>query len=63
MPPAEIERRMETLRRTVREHNIYRWAANLISELAEIRLAPQQPPAARKASGAAPPVEIDAASL
>jgi alpha,alpha-trehalose-phosphate synthase [UDP-forming] len=67
MAPAEIERRMQTLRRTVREHNIYRWAANLISELAEIRLAPPQLPAARKASGATPPatppVEIDATSL
>ncbi len=57
MPVAEIERRMQALRRTVREHNVYRWAANLISELAEIRLAPQ-PPAA-----AAAPVEIDAAPL
>ena len=67
MAPAEIERRMQTLRRTVREHNIYRWAANLISELAEIRLAPQQLPGARSAPGATPPatpaVEIDAASL
>jgi trehalose 6-phosphate synthase len=65
MRPAEIERRMQTLRRTVREHNIYRWAANLISELAEIRLAPQQAqqlPAAQASAGAVPPVEIDAAS-
>jgi alpha,alpha-trehalose-phosphate synthase [UDP-forming] len=62
MPAAEIERRMQALRRTVREHNIYRWAANLISELAEIRLA--TPPAAPKARAAsAPPVEIDAAPL
>ena len=60
MPAAEIERRMQALRRTVREHNIYRWAANLISELAEIRLAP--PPAVSKARAAAP-VQIDAASL
>jgi len=60
MPAAEIERRMQALRRTVREHNIYRWAANLISELAEIRLAP--PPAGSKAPPSAP-VEIDAASL
>ncbi len=62
MPSAEIERRMQTMRRTVREHNIYRWAANLISELAEIRLAPPQPAAARKALPPAP-IEIDAASL
>jgi len=56
MPAAEIERRMQALRRTVREYNIYRWAANLISELAEIRLAPQT---AAKAAAAAT-VEIDA---
>ena len=56
MPAAEIERRMQALRRTVREHNIYRWAANLISELADIRLAP---PSVSKARAAAP-VEIDA---
>jgi len=61
MPAGEIERRMQTLRRTVRERNIYRWAANLISELAEIRMAsPQATP--RKAPMPAP-IEIDAASL
>jgi hypothetical protein len=26
------------MRRTVREHNIYRWAGTLITELSEIRL-------------------------
>lgn len=61
MPSAEIERRMQALRRTVREHNIYRWAANLISELAEIRLAPQ--PLRSKPPVEAPPIEIDAAPL
>jgi len=30
--------RMQRLRRTVREHNVYHWAGNLISELAEIRI-------------------------
>lgn len=66
MPAAEIERRMQTLRRTVREHNIYRWAANLISELAEIRLTPQPlapNQAAPKPPAHVPPVEIDATSL
>jgi alpha,alpha-trehalose-phosphate synthase [UDP-forming] len=66
MPAAEIERRMQTLRRTVREHNIYRWAANLISELAEIRLTPQPlvpKPGGPKPPADVPPVEIDAASL
>jgi len=28
---------MRRMRTVVREHNIYRWAANLISELCEIR--------------------------
>jgi len=68
MPPAEIERRMQNMRRTVREHNIYRWAANLISELADIRIAPHAP-AAKIASpprteiDGAPRVEIDASQL
>ena len=38
MPPEERRTRMKRMRRTVREHNVYRWAADLISELAEIRL-------------------------
>jgi alpha,alpha-trehalose-phosphate synthase [UDP-forming] len=62
MPSPEIERRMQALRRTVREHNVYRWAANLISELSEIRMAPPEPAASRPATVPAP-VEIDAASL
>ena len=38
MSPEERRARMKRMRRTVREHNVYRWAADLISELAEIRL-------------------------
>jgi trehalose 6-phosphate synthase len=38
MPFEERHARMERMRRTVKEHNVYRWAADLISELAEIRL-------------------------
>jgi alpha,alpha-trehalose-phosphate synthase [UDP-forming] len=30
--------RMQRMRRVVREHNVYHWAGNLISELAEIRI-------------------------
>jgi hypothetical protein len=31
------------MRRAVREHNIYRWAANLLSDLTEIRIeAPER---------------------
>ena len=26
------------MRRVIKEHNIYRWAANLITELCEVRL-------------------------
>jgi trehalose-6-phosphate synthase len=38
MPLEERQNRMRQMRRTVKEHNVYRWAADLISELAEIRL-------------------------
>jgi trehalose 6-phosphate synthase len=38
MPLEERRRRMRHMRRTVKNHNVYRWAADLISELAEIRL-------------------------
>jgi trehalose 6-phosphate synthase len=38
MPPSERRRRMRQMRRTVRENNIYKWAADIISEL--VRLAP-----------------------
>src|SRR6267142_1125994 len=38
MPEEEQARRMQRMRRMVREHNIYRWAANLLSDLTEIRV-------------------------
>lgn len=38
MPTEERRIRMQQMRRTVKEHNVYRWAADLISELAEVRL-------------------------
>lgn len=38
MPQEERNLRMRQMRRIVKEHNVYRWAADLISELAEIRL-------------------------
>ena len=38
MAPAEKRARMARMRTYVREHNIYLWAGNLISELASIRL-------------------------
>jgi trehalose 6-phosphate synthase len=37
MSPEERHLRMRRMRTVVREHNVYRWAANLISELCEIR--------------------------
>jgi len=30
--------RMQRMRKVIREHNIYRWAGNLITELCEVRL-------------------------
>lgn len=38
MDPREKRERMRRMRRGVKEHNIYRWAANLIGAVAEIRL-------------------------
>jgi trehalose 6-phosphate synthase len=38
MDPEERTARMQRMRRRLREHNIYRWAGTLITELSEIRL-------------------------
>jgi trehalose 6-phosphate synthase len=38
MDPEERRVKMQRLRRVVKEHNVYRWAATLITELSEIRL-------------------------
>jgi len=38
MDPDEKQSRMQHMRRTVREHNIYEWAGSLIAELCELRL-------------------------
>jgi trehalose-6-phosphate synthase len=38
MPEAEQAKRMQWMRRAVRERNIYRWAASLLSDLTEIRI-------------------------
>jgi trehalose 6-phosphate synthase len=37
MQPEECRMRMKRMRATVREHNVYRWAASLIAELCEVR--------------------------
>ncbi|MBZ5541829.1 MAG: trehalose-6-phosphate synthase [Acidobacteriia bacterium] len=38
MPDEEQTARMQRMRRGVRKHNVYRWAANLLSDLTEIRI-------------------------
>ncbi|MFZ0861351.1 MAG: trehalose-6-phosphate synthase [Candidatus Sulfotelmatobacter sp.] len=38
MDPEERQARMQHMRRTIREHNVYQWAGNLIGELCELRL-------------------------
>jgi len=38
MPEEEQAARMRRMRQTVREHNVYRWAAHLLSDLTEIRI-------------------------
>jgi trehalose 6-phosphate synthase len=48
MPEAEQAKRMQWMRREVREHNIYRWAANLLSDLTEIRIEATDRPEARQ---------------
>jgi alpha,alpha-trehalose-phosphate synthase [UDP-forming] len=38
MEPEEKQLRMQRMRKTIKEHNIYRWAGSLITELCEVRL-------------------------
>ena len=38
MDAGEREARMRRMRQIVKEHNVYRWAGNLITELAELRI-------------------------
>jgi len=38
MPEEEQEARMRHMRKYIREHNVYRWAASLLSDLTEIRI-------------------------
>jgi alpha,alpha-trehalose-phosphate synthase [UDP-forming] len=47
MPPEQSRLRMSRMRAVVKEHNIYRWAGNLIAELCEIRTSaiPAEPDA------------------
>ena len=38
MDPEEKQARMRRMRKVVREHNVYRWAGNLMAQLCEVRL-------------------------
>ena len=38
MDPEERRLRMQRMRRLLKEHNVFRWAGNLIAELSEVRL-------------------------
>jgi alpha,alpha-trehalose-phosphate synthase [UDP-forming] len=38
MEPEEKQMRVHHMRKIIREHNIYRWAGNLVTELCELRL-------------------------
>jgi trehalose 6-phosphate synthase len=51
MPPEERRARMARMRSYVREHNIYRWAGNLISDLAGLRLDVAESPRPARAEG------------
>jgi alpha,alpha-trehalose-phosphate synthase [UDP-forming] len=43
MDSEERRTRMQRMRRNVKEHNVYRWAGNLIAELSEIRIEDTEP--------------------
>jgi alpha,alpha-trehalose-phosphate synthase [UDP-forming] len=43
MDPDDRHTRMRRMRLNVREHNVYRWAGNLIAELSEIRIDEAEP--------------------
>jgi trehalose 6-phosphate synthase len=45
MRPEERRQRMQRMRTMIREHNVYRWAANLIGELCDIRTPEPAAPA------------------
>ncbi|HEY6349394.1 MAG TPA: trehalose-6-phosphate synthase [Candidatus Angelobacter sp.] len=51
MDPKDRRARMQHMRQTVKEQNIYRWAGNLIAELCQVRLEkPQEPRKQEKAN-------------
>ena len=38
MEPEDKQLRVRRMRKVIKEHNIYRWAGNLITELCELRM-------------------------
>jgi trehalose-6-phosphate synthase len=51
MEPEDKQLRVHRMRKVIKEHNIYRWAGNLITELCEVRLdAPEDAPEKFRAS-------------
>jgi trehalose 6-phosphate synthase len=50
MDPKERRSRMRRMRETVIDHNIYRWAGNLIAELCQVRLEEKRKPSGRVAN-------------
>ena len=43
MNPEEKQLRMQRMRKVIREHNVYRWAASLIGEVCDVRLDQAEP--------------------
>jgi len=43
MNPEEKQLRMQRMRKVIREHNVYRWAASLIGEVCDVRLDRAEP--------------------
>jgi trehalose 6-phosphate synthase len=56
MEPGEKRARMRRMRQVLRESNIYRWAADLIKELAEVRISPRLPVHDHQNGGSGRPV-------
>jgi trehalose 6-phosphate synthase len=42
MTPDEKQMRMRRMRKLLRANNVFRWAGNLIGELCEVRLEPEE---------------------
>lgn len=56
MPPAEQRERMASLRSTVREFNVYRWAGRMLSDAARLRLRQRVSDRVQRHSGSSPVV-------